>query len=234
MATVPLDFIPPTTPGLVALHIYEAPLATGPFTEIERATAIGTYPDYITRYETTLATNPTDWFSIAWEDAGGAIGPTSAALQGGTQTLLSEIVDRVMLRDSSLNEAIVAQEAQAVIEQVLSIDATSVTPSAITQSQLSGVTLLTLARALIQKVALSSSSGTAQSWTAGIVSMNSGTTSQQKSPTANVDALIAQANKDLGTSYSIILLMEEMAVAGGAAMKLPVVEDVSRTMIELG
>src|SRR5262245_28257796 len=103
MATVRLDFTPPGIPDVTKLHIEEAPASGGPFVEIEQV-ASGTYPNYISYYVTQNASSATYWFRIRWETSQGAFTPYSGALQGGTKTLVQEIVDRVMLRNPSLNE----------------------------------------------------------------------------------------------------------------------------------
>src|SRR5262245_35971053 len=103
MASVRLDFTPPGIPDVIELHVEEAPDSGGPFVQIDTADS-GTYPNYISSYTTQLATSTTYWFRIRWETLQGVFTPYSAPLQGGTKTLVQEIVDRVMLRNPSLNE----------------------------------------------------------------------------------------------------------------------------------
>src|SRR5262245_46554390 len=117
MASVRLDFTPPMLPDVTELHIEEAPTQDGTFAEIEVVTAVGTYPNYISNYTTTFATDNNYWFRIRWETSQGVSTPYSLALQGGTKTLVQEIVDRTLLRNPTLNEIIVTQEAQAVISE---------------------------------------------------------------------------------------------------------------------
>jgi hypothetical protein len=118
MASVRLDFTPPTAPGITALHIEEASAKEGVFAEIEEVTAVGTYPNYISYYTTDNAVAANGWFRIRWEDADGIFTAYSSPLQGGTKTLVQEIVDRVMLRMPNANEIIVTQEAQAAVSLV--------------------------------------------------------------------------------------------------------------------
>src|SRR3954447_21503524 len=97
MATVTLDFKPPTDPDIVTLHVQEAPTSAGVFTSLATHPA-GTYPDYISEITITDAVSATDWFRIAWENASGGLTPYSEAMPGGTTTYLSKLIDRVMLR----------------------------------------------------------------------------------------------------------------------------------------
>src|SRR4051794_19821453 len=98
MASITLKFIPPEAPDIVALRIYESPVVDGPWTQIERTTSVGTYPAYITSYTTALAVSVSDFFAIAWEDVAGAVGSMSEGMQGGTSSLLSEVVDQALER----------------------------------------------------------------------------------------------------------------------------------------
>lgn len=206
MATIAIDFTPPDIPGIVALRIYEGPTSTGPFVQIERTTAVGAWPIYITRYTSTLAASSTNWFQIAWEDAQGDIGEVSYAFQGGTSTLIGTLVNRVMLRDESLNEVIVTQVAEAIIYQIMQADPYDPTLTA-TYAQLEGMTLLILARSRLHSIFSESSS---DSYTAGLISI-------KESSSSNIgrdwiDWLIAEANALLGINMSAILLMEDIAI----------------------
>lgn len=232
MAVVPLKFIPPSEDNIVALRIYEGVSNQGPFNQIERVTSIGTYPNYIDEHETTLAASGTDWFTIAWEDSAGYVGPMSQAVQGGTDTLVGILVARIMLRDSTINEIIAAQEAEAAISEYFGVDDPfSVSPSSVSPRILSGLTSLALARSYITKAIISTSTANAK-WTAGIVSMdNSSTSSSSTNLAATVKSLLDMANRDLGRNYSVILLMEEITVAGG--FKQIVAADLSRAIVEI-
>lgn len=84
MADVTLRFIPPDEPDMAALRVYEGVSSGGSFSQIERTTAIGGYPQYITKYTTTMASDNSHWFTIAWEDESGTVGAQSTPVQGGT------------------------------------------------------------------------------------------------------------------------------------------------------
>lgn len=228
MATVSLDFIPPSDPDIVAMHIYEATAQDGPYAEIERVTAVGTYPDYITRYVTRVAANGIDWFAIAWENAAGQVSELSAGVQGGTSTLVGIIVQRMLLRDSSLDETIAAQEAEAAISDYFAVvDTSTIDPTTVSPKILSGLTNLALARSYITKQITSSATN---KWVAGIVSMDNSSSNSAKS-TETIKALIDLANRDLGRNFSVILLLKEVAVAGG--MKQLKSVDLSRLLMEI-
>jgi|SRR5215471_2144627 len=205
--SVRLDFTPPTIPDVKTLHVEEAPNSTGPFVEIDSTTAVGTYPNYISYYTTQSATDLNYWFRIRWETSEGVFTPYSGSLQGGTKTLVQEIVDRVMLRNPNLNEVIVTQEAQAVVSEVMGTqDPNSLPVSAATYVQLRGMTNLTLARSLIATYL--ASGGTVSKFTAGLVSLQTGSTTAD--PTKAIEALIKAANDDLGLYYSVVLLMADV------------------------
>lgn len=209
MAKVRLDFTPPSDPDIAKLHIFESTLETGPYAEIEVVTLIGAYPNYITRYTTSNAVSATHWFSIAWETAAGIIGDQSAGLQGGTRTLVHEIMTRVLQRDASLNEAIVVQSAEFVIATFMHVaDPYDLMAGSASYKKLEGLTLLTLARSMIQTVA---SGGSSDSYTAGLVSQKASTT------IAGIDLiewLTKEANKLLGISNSLVMLLEDIDPIG--------------------
>ena len=131
MASVFLNFTPPDREDLTKLRIFEATDAAGPWNEIEVVTAIGEYPNYISSYTTNLATSNTNWFSIQWEDAKGAQTDQSNAIQGGTETLVGEIVDRVLVRDNTLDEQVVLAETEALIERYFGCDPYTVDPASV-------------------------------------------------------------------------------------------------------
>jgi hypothetical protein len=224
--SVALEFVPPTDEDIVKLRILEAPAKTGPFVQIEETTAVGTYPTYINNYTTALATSKTDWFAIQWVDSKGAESPVSAAVQGGSSTLAGEIVNRVMLRDPTLDENVVMQEALASIEMYYKVDPTTVPLADASHAELSGLTLMTMARSYIFTSASSSQSG--DQYVAGLVSQKAGSSS---SSSGNLQDWIDWANKFLGTNYSVILLMEEIEIAGGTA-SIPSM-DQSRLIVEI-
>ena len=113
----------------------------------------------------------------------------------------------MILRNPSLNEIIVTQEAQAVVSQVFSTqDPNSMQVEDATYVQLRGMVNMTLARSLI--ATFLASGGSVAKYTAGLVSLQSGTTGTD--PTKAIEALLASANNDLNLNYSVILLMSEI------------------------
>lgn len=229
MASVRLTFLPPEISDLVALRIYEATAKEGAFSQIERTTSVGTSPYWINEYTTSLAASATDWFEIAWEDSGGAVSVPSAPIQGGTQTLVGILVERLQLRDSTINETVAAQEAEAAISQYFNIDDPySIDPSTVSPKILQGLTLLSLAWTYtVTQV----TSGSVQKFTAGLVSLDSGSSSSTVSK-ASIDQLMKLANNLLGRNFSTIMQLKSIAVAGGFKPLLTTV-DLSRTIIEV-
>jgi hypothetical protein len=226
VAKLTLNFLPPLEPNIVKLHVYESPTQAGSFAEIEFSTDVGVYPNYISRYTVQNANSATDWFAIAWEDSDGIVSDLSEPIQGGTTTLVQILIDRLMLRDASLNENIAAQEAEAAIAEYYNvIDPLTVDP-AISPRILSGLTFMALARAYIARMVTASQ---ANKWSAGIVSMDVSTAT--KTSWDNIDRLIEMANKELGRNYSTILLLKEVEVASGMLQLKSV--DVSRSIIEV-
>jgi len=223
MADVRLDFIPPDIPDLTKLHIYEAPAADGTFNPIEEVTAIGEYPNYISYYTTELAIDDEDWFAIEWEDSKGALFGISQPVQGNTQTAVGRIVQYALLRDSSINEIIAAQEAEAVVELVMGTsDPLSVLSTSVTANQLSGMTLLTMARVYMMSVI---SSGSSESFTAGLVSMKSGNQRDLR----GIEDIIKAANLLLNRNYSVVAVMESVEIPGLGSI---VSADHSRLIVE--
>lgn len=215
MASVRLDFTPPDIQGITKLLIYESPTPTGTFSLIETITPVGSYPDYISYHTTTRALSLTDWFAIQWEDGNGAQTEMSAPIQGGTTTVVQQIVSRVMLRDPLADENITTQEAEAVIEEVFNTDPYLVDPATVTYKQRSGITYLVLARVYLSSLATAIGSSSTDSYTAGLVSQNAGTNQTQvSSGLSNIEQLIKWANQDLGLNYSVVLLLEAIDVAG--------------------
>lgn len=222
-----IDFLPPTIPGIVALRIYEADSPNSVFNQIERTTAVGTYPDYITRYVTQLANSKDDYFAIAWENAEGEVTELSASVQGGTITLVGIITNRMLLRDPTLDENIAAQEAEAAISDYYGVlDPYTIDPSTVSPSILSGLTMLALARAYV--FSLISGAGSVASYTAGLVQQSSGSSTKAQ---LKVQELVKLANSFLGRNYSIVALMEEVEVGGGFRRLTGV--DLTRGIIEI-
>lgn len=226
MASVPLRFIPPIEDNYESLLIYEAPAKDGPFTLIETVPA-GTYPNYIDHYTTTHATSATDWFAIEWVDVDGGKTDLSSPLQGGTESLTGVLVSRMLLRDPSLNENIAAQEAEAAICDYYGVfDPNTIDPETVSPKILSGLTALALAWSYVITTSVSSS---AQKWVAGLISLDLGSSATKS--TANIDALMKQANSLLQRNYSRIMRLKEIEVAGGYTQIVAV--DLSRTIVEI-
>jgi uncharacterized protein YraI len=209
MAEVRLDFVPPQDPDIAALRIFEAAISEGPFQEIERATNIGVYPSYISYYVTDQATSASNWFAIRWENLEGIVGDMSSPIQGGTGTVVHEILNRVKLRSSALPEAIIVQSAEFVISEVMGTDNPYDPNLNPTYRQMEGMTLLTLARSGIQLIG---AAGSDSGWTAGLVSMKSGTGTTSKD---NLEWLMAEAARVLGLPTARIAQMATMVIAGG-------------------
>lgn len=223
MAEVRLDFVKPEIPDLAHLHIYESASVTGPFNPIEQVDAIGTYPNYITYYTTQNAGAVNHFFTIEWEDSKGALFGMSAPVQGNVRTLIGEIVQRVLLRDSTLNEQIVTQEALAVIEQYFNADPLSINLASVSYQVQSGLTLMTMVRAYIFASSISSDTS---DYVAGLVSQKQSSTSK-----VDLDKLLSQANMFLGTNFSVVMVMEDLEIAGGLAQQVTV--DQTRLIVEI-
>lgn len=208
MVSVSLDFVAPDEPDLTSLLIYESSTASGPFVLIETVTPVGTYPDYITHYTTSFATSVSNYFAIEWEDSKGGRTAMSAAVQGGTELAIGMIVNRVLLRDPTLNSIVVEQEAEAVITSYFNVaDAhdPSISPTA---AELSALTYMTLARAYIGAVISASSS---DSYSAGLVSQKASTSSGDK--TKLIEWLLGQSARVLGTA-TVVMLLEDIDPTG--------------------
>jgi len=214
MASVRIDLSPPAQDDVTALRIYEAASETGAYSMIERTTAVGAYPTYISHYVTTNAVSTTDWFKIAWEYQGGVIGPQSQARQGGQGPLLiGKVIERVIQRDMTLNEGIVSQEAEGVIETYFGQNPYDPLLTA-TYKQLNGLVLMTLYRSSLVRMitAVSSTSGgPTDSFTIGLVSAKSGasTTSTITSSEKALGILLDLAYKELEIPLSLILELAE-------------------------
>jgi hypothetical protein len=214
---VHLNFLPPTVPDITKLHILEATTANGIYSEIEVVTAVGSYPNYITRYTTSMANSLSDWFRIQWEDSKGALTELSESVQGGTESLLSQITEMVLLRDPALNENIVAQEAAAAIEMVFRVSNPFSLPAGYgTYSQRIGLVYMIMARSYISTVVRQSQS---DSYQAGLVSQKA--SSSTKVTTDTIRWLLDQANALLGTGYTLVMLLEDIDPTGiGAASSI--------------
>ncbi len=222
MASVALDFTPPDWPNLAILRIFEGPSKDGPFAEIEEVTAVGTYGNYITRYTTNLATNTANWFTVEWEDTKGAVSPKANAIQGGTNSLIGELVARVMLRDPDIDENVAKEEAAAVAELYFGVDPYTVDLATVKYAELSGLTLLAMVRAYV----VTANREAGEDYTAGLVSQKSSSKSK-----FDLDKMVEVANGWLGTGYSVIGVLEDLPVAGGLARVVSV--DQSRLIYEI-
>lgn len=229
MASVFLNWTPPDREELVKLYIYEAAAAGGPWTLIETLTEIGDYPNYISDYTTTLAQDAIHWFSIQWEDAKGAKTTQSNPIQGGTSTYVGEIVDRVHVRDASLDEQVVLQETEAIVEQFFNKDPYTVPANATGYAVKNSIAKAVHAKCLYA-VVLTTTTGGASSWTAGLVSMKSSTDST-KQTLANVELMLKEASRELGMGVSVVAQMVGIEIAGGLSQIVSA--DISRLLIEV-
>lgn len=210
MASVRLDFTPPQEPDVVALRIYESDEKDGVYVQIERVAGIGLYPYYISYYTTALASDANGWFRIAWESVGGLVGPQSPAVQGGATSPLAQIVQRVMLRDATLDENIAVQSAEFVISEVMKTEDPADPALILTIRQKEAITLLTLARASIQSYI--SASSDSESYTAGLVSQKSSNESTDLEKL--IGYLTKEANRLLGIGNSYIFVMPDIDPTG--------------------
>ena len=227
MAVVPLRFTPPAEPGWDTLHIFESPTQNGTYTEIDQ-TPSGT-PNYIDRFTTDQATQADYWFAIQWSDPEGATTELSAGVQGGTETLVGILVQRILLRDSTINENVAAQEAEAAISAYFGVDdPATIDPATVNPKILEGLTLLALAWGY---TIISTTQSNVQKFTAGLVSLDQGSSSTTRT-SASVDQLLKLANSLLGRNYSAIAALKEIPVAGRFTQLVSTV-DLSRTMIEI-
>ena len=205
---IPLEFIPPDQEGIVALRILEAADPTGQFAEIERVTNIGVFPDYIDRYTTELANDAADWFSIQWEDAEGALSAQSPPVKGGTRTLVQEVVDRIMQRDSSIPIGLAAQEGEGAVEWYFNDNPYKYTAADIDSTKtyrvLNGLTYLALARSYIVQAAIHDK---VEQGTIGVLSFRT-----QAGVRSGVDVkqLVDLANELLELNISTILQLCEV------------------------
>lgn len=198
--SVPLSFVPPPDPDIVRLHVFESNNPVSGFTEID-SVLTGTYPNYITRYVTALANSVDDWFAIQWEDASGARSALSAPIKGGTTTLIGELIERVMLRSSTLDENVVLQEAEAVVSFIYKVDDPySVNIASVNSLWLTELTTLVLAASLY--VTTTIQGATTQDYTAGLISERNSI--DTRSVQENLERLERRALRRLGIGGSLI------------------------------
>lgn len=191
---VTLRFVPPDEPGLLALRVYEAANSGGPYEQVDRTLEIGDYPDYIHAFTTPNATSNGDWFAIAWEDETGAVGELSVGVQGGTESLVGEVADRVLQRDRSLDYSVIVQEAEAVIEEYIG-DPYTTDVTTVSYRKLLGLVYLTMANCYVL-----GGFNDESSVQIGLVRMQQGLSANK-----DVDSLIDLANRYLGISTSRVL-----------------------------
>ena len=216
MAAVYLRFAPPDRDDIVKLHILESATATSTLNEIEVVTDIGSAPNYINEYTTILAVNAADWFAIQWEDDKGALTEISDRIQGGTRTVVLDVIDRVLERSPGLAESIARHEAEATVEWYFHVDPYTVTEDELEDGRkytiLQGLTHLVLARSMIVQL-VQSAQLNVDSVTLGLVTMRSGSSSSSSSSTITdkqIQDLIDLANKELGINTSVVLQLEEI------------------------
>lgn len=227
MATVILDFVPPTDPDIITLHVAEGDTGEGPF--VERAPhPAGTYPSYITKITITDATDAENWFRIRWENASGGFTPWSDPVPGGTTTYLGKLIERVMLRFPDSNENIVAQEAEQVLQDYLHVNPYLSASPLVKYRIWNGMALLVGARVQLVEF-ISNSAGQTSGWTSGLVSMKSGTSSS--SSIEGIDRLLKEAMRLLGLGAGIVAQMVVPEIAGG--FSTIVTADISRLLIEV-
>lgn len=227
MASVALKFIAPDDPDITKLIIYESDTFDGLFSPIETITDIGEFPNYIREYTTNLAANDVDWFSIQWEDSKGARSDISIAVQGKTDTLVGEIVESMKLLDPNIGQNAAAMIARATAEKYFGKSTTAIDPETISSAQRYGLALFSLAS--YHMVAATLRSGSAQKWVAGLVSMDSGSSSSQSS--VDPKALFSEAARWLGIGGARVAQMEEVVIAGGFSSIVSA--DISRLLVEV-
>lgn len=218
---VPLNLVVPDEPDFVALHIYEALDEVTPLDEIEIVAV--DYPNYPTLYTTAFATAENYWFAVRWKDDKGAFTDYSLRVQGGTFSVLADIVDRIQRRDGTVDEEVAFQEAEAVLEEIYGTTAPD--PATVTKRKMSGMVALTMARIYYFRLLTTSSSVT--QFTAGLVSVKTGDVEKTRS---NIKELMVYAESKLGLSASRIAYAAMPEIAGGAAV---VAADLSRLIIEM-
>lgn len=206
-----LTFELPAQPDIALLRVWESDTSTGTFTQIDETSEVGSYPNYITHYTTMLAGAIDHWFAIQWVDEKGAASDLSEPWKGGVGSLVDVLMGRVLQRDTSLPAPVVIQEAEAAIEGYFGIDPYTADIYTLDDGKryqvLSGLTYLVLARATLNEWVRSAD---ADSVTIGMVTMKSsgaGSSSLKK-----VDELLALANGLLGTSTSVVMLMEDVQI----------------------
>ena len=207
MASIPLTFVPPDMENLVSMKIWEGAAVDGPFSNIETVNAIGSYPTYIDNYTTNLASSATDWFALTWVDNKGAETELTQAIQGGVETLVSEITQRCLQRMPRLSLQVVTQEVEGSIQVYLGEGTDPYDPTLLDKTnyrERNGLTYMAIARTLMGEVLMSSA---IESATMGLIQFKSANTTQLLK---NVQELMDMAEADLGISGSLVLDMERI------------------------
>lgn len=226
MASVHLDFTPPDQEDLDQLVIYESVSPDGPWASIEIIDDIGEYPDYISEYTTAEANATSNYFAIDWIDTNGANVGLSNAIQGGTETLIGEIIHRVLRRDPELDEVVVSQEAKVVMDEVFR-DVPDPTIENTSSKVLSAVTLLTMAR--VYEMSLIEDSGNG-GWVSGLVSIRNDPAALDNKLKA-IDRMVQQALRELGWGGSRVAQILMPPIING--LSEIVSADISRLQIEV-
>jgi hypothetical protein len=210
---IPLTFVPPDVENLVSMMIWEGPSSDGPFVVIETVTDIGSYPTYIDNYTTDLASSPTDWFALTWEDDKGAETELTQAIQGGVHTLVAEITQRCLQRMPRLSLQVVTQEVEGTIQTYMGEMTDPYDPtleSTVSYRKKNGLTYMAIARTLMGEMLMESA---VESATMGLITFKAANTTQMLK---NIEELIAMAEADLGISGSRVIDMERLVqVYGG-------------------
>jgi hypothetical protein len=163
----------------------------------------------------------------------------SAPMQGGSTSLVSEIVNRIMLRDPYLNPTVVGQEAEVAVSEYFSADPYSIDPDTISLKILSGLTYYTMARCYVIQAtyAVTSTAGHGSKWVAGIVQLDQSQASSVKNTAGiwdAIDRLLKLANVELQWNVDVVLLMQENPPGSGLTLTNVLKGvDLSRATIEI-
>lgn len=229
MADVNLTFTAPDAPDLAELHIFESdtPEGLNGWSLIETVEDIGEYPDYITSYLTHEATTTENYFAVQWANADGDLyGDLSNSLQGGTQLLVSEIVERVLLRNPGLDATVVRQETEAAIESLFQLDPYTAVRGDLSPAKLRGVTFLVLAYSMLSDAF---SGATATDYTAGLVSQK--LSSSSSSSTKDALEFIKIAEGLLGMGIGVSRVVQGRPLPRTAGIARVVGSDITRLML---
>jgi hypothetical protein len=128
----------------------------------------------------------------------------SAPIKGDTTTLVGELVKRVMLRDASLDENLVLQEAEATVSWIYRVD----DPYSIDINTVSPLWLNELANlSLVSVMYLNlTQSSYYQSYTAGLISETSAVNTQNA--TKSIENMEKRALRRLGIGGSILAAID--------------------------